>query len=78
MLLPNIKTGIASLKRWILAVLRRQPTLVSDEVLAERLETCRPCRFLSKRSRQCRKCTCFVDIKANLSTERCPVKKWKR
>lgn len=77
MVLPNLFNAVGALFRWIRAVLRHEPTLVSEEVLAERLGTCETCDFLDPETRQCKSCTCFVDLKANLSTETCPEKKWK-
>lgn len=78
MVFPDLREAVCAFFRWLGAVFRREPVLVSDEVLAERLATCETCDFLDPEFRQCRSCTCAVDLKANLTTETCPEKKWKR
>ena len=78
MVFPNIFTAIRAFYRWVRAFIRREPTLVSEEVLVERLATCETCDFLDPEFRQCRSCTCAVDLKANFTTETCPEEKWKR
>lgn len=40
-----------------------------------RINTCNSCPELLK-TRQCRKCGCFVDAKTKLRNEACPLKKW--
>lgn len=77
MVFPNLFNAAGALFRWVRALIRREPALVSDEVLEARLATCAACEFFEPESRQCLKCTCLVDIKANLSTEFCPERFWK-
>lgn len=43
----------------------------------KRLNECHACEELTE-ERQCRICTCFVDVKTMLTTEGCPKHKWLR
>lgn len=74
---PNLFNAASSLLRLIRALFRREPVLVAQEVLDERLETCYACKRFEANDRQCLECTCFIDLKAQLDTETCPLKKWK-
>ena len=53
----------------------RSLILHDDEVINKRLEICRGCEYLTK-SNRCKKCGCFMKIKARLSTASCPIGKW--
>ena len=77
MVFPNVFTAVRAFYRWVRAFIRREPTLVSEEVLQHRLGRCRSCTRYDLDSGQCLECTCFVDLKAQLSTEKCPLDKWK-
>lgn len=84
MVIPNIPNAIKAIGKVVEAVVEGEPVLVSDKVLSDRLGTCEGvpgvstrCEFFEPEARQCLACTCFVDIKANLSTESCPKSKWK-
>lgn len=44
------------------------------ETKAERLEVCERCPFLNKKSRKCRVCGCYVDIKTGTIKNRNPEK----
>lgn len=72
--IPNALRAIGRVLRQIF--LRREPFVVPSEVQDDRLARCNECEFLVLDSRQCVKCTCFVDVKTLLSTESCPEKKW--
>lgn len=76
MIFPNLWTAGKSLIRLILALFRRKPVLVSEEVLNARLNTCYACKRYAPDDGQCLECTCYVEIKAQLDTEKCPLKKW--
>ena len=58
------------------AILRREPVLASQKTREIRVETCEICDRFDERSRRCRDCGCFVDVKAVFKTERCPHKFW--
>ena len=48
---------------------------VSDEVYHERLDICKNCEFLL--SAMCRKCGCYVEVRAALKKSDCPAKLWR-
>lgn len=72
--IPNFLVALGRVLRQVF--LRGEPFAVPTEVQDDRLAHCNTCEFLVPDSRQCVKCTCFVDIKTLLSTESCPEKKW--
>jgi hypothetical protein len=47
---------------------------LSDEKIQKRIETCKSCERLA--GDICSVCGCFVHLKAKMSTENCPLKKW--
>jgi hypothetical protein len=47
----------------------------TDEVFQSRIDICNECPHLNS-VRQCRECGCFVDGKARLALQECPIKKW--
>ena len=52
-------------------------TLSTPAETEDRLDICNRCEELTE-DRQCRVCTCFVDAKTMLTTEKCPKNKWFR
>lgn len=50
---------------------------VPDEVYEERYEACTNCEFFTKKApRICKKCHCWMKIKATIGMAYCPVGKW--
>jgi hypothetical protein len=49
---------------------------VTDAQRAARLDICNTCPQLTKHSKQCKECGCFVFLKTKLSSEKCPLGKW--
>lgn len=77
MTFPNPFAALSALWRLILRLFSRRPTLVPQRVAEQRKQICRACTmYYDPETRQCRKCGCFIALKANLSTERCPIDKW--
>tara|TARA_R110002020_G_scaffold115102_7_gene264751 strand:- start:434 stop:814 length:381 start_codon:yes stop_codon:yes gene_type:complete len=50
----------------------------SNKVYNERIDICKGCKFFRKSVSQCKKCGCFMKIKAAIAFTRCPVGKWGR
>ena len=50
---------------------------VSKDLYNARLEVCRGCEYLFKPTMTCKKCKCFMRIKASISIMSCPDNKWK-
>lgn len=74
MIRPNLKNAAGAAVRVAKAVVTKKPLFVSEDLVARRLAACEACPHLD--GDQCRLCTCFVDIKAMLATERCPDDRW--
>ena len=59
-----------------LALVRRKPVFVNDLLRDLRKKACARCEAFDPQTRQCKVCTCFVDIKVLLSSETCPKGRW--
>jgi hypothetical protein len=49
---------------------------VSDNIKANRLNTCKSCEHFNQSLHQCKLCGCFLQIKTSWATEKCPIDKW--
>lgn len=51
---------------------------VSEEKFKERLAICHSCEFLDAKAMRCQNqgCGCFLNLKAWMEDQRCPIKKW--
>jgi hypothetical protein len=49
---------------------------VSDDAFNYRMSVCNSCSDLVKLTKQCKKCGCFMAIKARLEAATCPLEKW--
>ena len=50
----------------------------TDEVYKDRLDICRSCIYYFKPTGQCKRCLCFMKIKARLAPMACPEKYWNK
>lgn len=50
--------------------------LVPTEIAKKRLKICNVCPYLSKTTRNCKKCLCFVDAKVKYDDQKCKLGKW--
>jgi len=80
---PDVKNTVKSACRVIKAIVKGDALLLDESSVRQRLEACEgkpgetpPCPAFEPTARQCLDCTCFIDLKAQLSTERCPRHKW--
>jgi hypothetical protein len=48
----------------------------TDEKASARYETCLSCPELMKLTKQCKKCGCFMALKAKIEKAECPIGKW--
>jgi len=48
--------------------------LNDDELKAQRIATCESCPNFDAENRRCKICTCFIDAKAGIKTNRNPLK----
>jgi len=60
---------------WALITLKK--VKVSDREFMRRHNICMDCDQLLRKKR-CKQCGCFVDPKARLLTEKCPLGKWSK
>jgi hypothetical protein len=51
-------------------------TRSDKEIMESRLAICTTCPWLDKRLVKCRKCGCFMKLKATLLEAKCPIDKW--
>ena len=68
------RTLKSTVKPWDL--LNPETEYVDDDVYQNRLNACRSCEHFFKPTTQCKKCGCFMKIKAAMKDASCPVEKW--
>ena len=49
---------------------------VETDMFNHRIELCRSCEFYYKPTGTCKKCGCFMKIKASIGIMKCPINKW--
>lgn len=49
---------------------------VSNEIYNDRIAICKSCKYYFKLTGNCKRCGCFMKIKARLATLSCPEKYW--
>jgi hypothetical protein len=67
------KKNLGDTRPW--DMLKPNVKMASDETVSLRLDICGSCEEFSI-TRQCKKCKCFMDMKAQLETAVCPLGKW--
>lgn len=55
-----------------------QSLVAPKNIANKRLEICEKCEFLFKPTFSCKKCGCFMKVKARLKDSRCPENKWEK
>tara|TARA_R110000782_G_scaffold186862_1_gene277048 strand:+ start:15199 stop:15615 length:417 start_codon:yes stop_codon:yes gene_type:complete len=55
---------------------KRNKFLTSKEVYNDRLKICKSCEYYFKPTGTCKRCGCFMRIKAKIAPVSCPVNKW--
>jgi len=76
MIFPNLKNAFHAVIRLCKNLFQRKNPIADAKTVEKRLAICEKCPQLRASSRQCMACTCFVDLKANLTTETCPENRW--
>lgn len=59
-----------------LDMLNPKTKLAEEEVSNTRYEICLQCPELTKISKQCKKCGCFMAAKTKYEAAKCPIGKW--
>lgn len=49
---------------------------VDKEEFDRRMAICEECPFFKAKTRQCKKCGCFMNLKSTIKRAHCPIKKW--
>jgi len=79
MLIPKFHTVFHAVRRMVKAVLTGKRLFVNWETGQRRAHTCRTrCGYYDGHNDQCSRCACFVGVKAQFATERCPLGRWHR
>ena len=72
--IPNFLSAIIRVFRNLIL---RRPVLVPEDIAEYRKRICvKQCTWYDPDTGQCMVCTCFVDLKVALATERCPKGRW--
>lgn len=58
----------------LIEALKTGEVTASEEVVQNRINTCKGCPFLNES--RCSECGCFINVKAGLKAEKCPKGKW--
>lgn len=72
----TIPNALSALGRVFLQLMGAAPVVADDNVAADRRKRCRNCEH--QEDGQCSICTCVIDLKTLLRTERCPIGRWER
>ena len=51
---------------------------VPQDVYEDRIAICKECIYYFKPSGQCKRCLCFMKVKARISNQECPQKYWSK
>lgn len=73
---PNPFEAFMAGCRIIRAKFSRQAVILDEASVDSRLRACEKCPEFDASTRQCNACTCMVDLKAQLATEKCPRGRW--
>lgn len=50
--------------------------MASDDLFRERMEICASCDRYDEVPNRCKECGCYLDVKARLILDSCPLQKW--
>lgn len=69
-------SALSALWRVVKALFSRKKVFVAEEVMRKRMSACYQCPDFDSEGEQCKICSCFVRLKAELATETCPKRRW--
>ena len=74
----DLREELHALARTVELVRKHKPVRVSEEEYQRRLDICAECKNIGwfRKSPQCRKCGCFLKVKAWLAEFHCDLDKW--
>ena len=70
------KNNLGDARPWHLLDPSRQ--IKDKSIIEKRMDLCNGCEFLTKTTKQCQKCNCFMTAKTRLANADCPIGKWGR
>jgi hypothetical protein len=73
---PNPFYAIGAFYRAVKRLFSVKPSFVTEETAQKRLKACEECPHFDPAVGQCQVCSCFVILKAQLTTENCPKGRW--
>lgn len=76
MTFPNPFRAVAALWRAVRAYFRKEEVFVTQEVADNRMQVCLECPERDPDLNQCKRCSCFLALKTEMATEKCPLGKW--
>lgn len=78
---PSIPEQGKNLAKFTYQVLKKAMSgdnlLVSEKVYQQRMSICRKCEYFDKSQLRCKHCGCFLQQKARVALDSCPIHKWK-
>jgi hypothetical protein len=77
MVFPNPFRAIGAFQRMVKAYFRGDALIVSGRTRAARRRICDRCDRRDGQTDQCKECSCFLALKLDLTTEKCPIDKWR-
>lgn len=72
----KMKLAAETIKDVSTDLLKGEELTVSEEECCKRLEVCSSCPYFIKEGNRCNECGCFMKLKANLKSSKCPIGKW--
>jgi hypothetical protein len=68
------KNNLGETRPW--DMLNPSTNFVDDSIAKARLDICLLCPELTKATKQCKKCGCFMHLKTKVENATCPIGKW--
>ena len=74
--LPKQGENLAKFAWDVIKHLNQEDLFVSDEVLKKRITICQSCEYYDSKQHRCKECGCFLELKAKVGLESCPIGAW--
>ena len=77
---PSLPEQGKNLAKFTFQVLQKAlnggPLIVSETVYQKRMSICRKCEYFDKSAIRCKHCGCFLQQKARVALDSCPINRW--
>lgn len=74
-MLDNVLNPVLSPVKKVAEKVMTNGVKVSSQIAKKRLQICNSCPHLTKTTRNCKKCLCFVDAKVKYADQKCKLGK---